>query len=84
MYSCDEGYILIGNEERECLDNGVWSGMAPLCFCECMHRKLEGVKGGGMVGGVMEGEGDNRERRNKGKRLEGKRERRQNDYKSRY
>ena len=30
-YSCDTGYILIGNSTRMCQQNGNWSGHAPLC-----------------------------------------------------
>ena len=30
-YSCDTGYILIGNSIRMCQRNGNWSGHAPSC-----------------------------------------------------
>ena len=32
-YSCDDGLELNGNESRECLDEGVWSGSVPVCTC---------------------------------------------------
>ena len=31
VYSCDTGYILIGNNTRMCQRNGNWSGHAPSC-----------------------------------------------------
>ena len=30
-YSCDSGYVLMGDDMRTCLDTGVWSGSAPTC-----------------------------------------------------
>lgn len=30
-HSCDGGYDLKGNKERECLANGTWSGTEPMC-----------------------------------------------------
>ena len=29
-----QGYILIGEGTRECLDSGLWSGSLPTCQCE--------------------------------------------------
>lgn len=37
-YSCDEGLKLIGDQSRECLKTGVWSGSVPVC--QCMHTLL--------------------------------------------
>jgi len=37
-YSCLEGYRLIGNAERRCLETGQWSGRLPICrrmFINC-------------------------------------------------
>ena len=34
-YSCDEGLELVGDQSRECLDTGRWSGSVPVC--KCMH-----------------------------------------------
>lgn len=34
-YSCDDGFILFGNEERICLYNGTWTGDIPLCGMYC-------------------------------------------------
>lgn len=31
-YNCHENYTLIGHEERECQDDGVWSGSTPQCL----------------------------------------------------
>ena len=31
-YSCDDGFLLSGSIERECQDNGMWSGNEPLCI----------------------------------------------------
>ena len=30
-YYCNEGYELIGDEERICLGDGLWSGQLPIC-----------------------------------------------------
>ena len=30
-YECDYGFKLVGNEYRECLYNGYWSGKEPIC-----------------------------------------------------
>lgn len=31
VYTCNTGYNLKGNDSRECLVDGVWSGMEPTC-----------------------------------------------------
>ena len=33
-YSCDEGYMLIGLEERTCQADGQWNGSVPTCASE--------------------------------------------------
>ena len=30
-YSCDTGYILVGDNNRTCQATGVWSGSEPIC-----------------------------------------------------
>ena len=51
-YSCDTGYILVGNSNRTCQATGMWSGRAPtcqgisvryhtLCIHKTMHFQLE-------------------------------------------
>lgn len=30
-YTCDPGFVLIGNSQRECLLSGQWSGQDPTC-----------------------------------------------------
>lgn len=38
VYSCNEGFDLTGgNQVRECLAAGSWSGKAPSCQCEIMY-----------------------------------------------
>lgn len=41
-HSCNGGYNLKGNRERECLANGTWSGTEPTCEkdhpSECINR----------------------------------------------
>ena len=30
-YTCDIGYNLVGDNQRNCMANGQWSGSAPVC-----------------------------------------------------
>lgn len=32
MYTCFDGLLLAGDDERECLDNGMWNGTEPACI----------------------------------------------------
>jgi len=32
IYTCNPGYILIGEKLRRCIDGGVWSGSQPICM----------------------------------------------------
>ncbi|KAM8977204.1 complement decay-accelerating factor-like [Pelodytes ibericus] len=36
-FQCNNGYILIGNESRDCMADGIWSGSAPTCKRSCSH-----------------------------------------------
>ncbi|ESO11990.1 hypothetical protein HELRODRAFT_158375 [Helobdella robusta] len=46
-YSCEEDYILIGNEKRTCLINSSWNGFEPRCLLkECVP--LNKISNGGM------------------------------------
>ena len=31
-YTCDEGFTLQGDMERECDSSGTWTGVAPICL----------------------------------------------------
>ena len=33
-YTCEANYTLVGDEQRMCGDNGIWSGLAPQCLCK--------------------------------------------------
>ena len=33
-YTCNDGYLLIGNSSRRCQYNGEWTGFPPLCRSE--------------------------------------------------
>ena len=30
-YTCDSGFILVGDRTRNCSSDGTWSGLAPVC-----------------------------------------------------
>lgn len=34
-YECDKGFKLVGDDKRECLYSGYWSGKAPACKRKC-------------------------------------------------
>lgn len=42
QYSCDEGYSLVGDATRECLNDLSWSSRAPTCelACKCKFNNL--------------------------------------------
>ena len=35
-YTCDDGFMLEGNENRECGPDGRWSGEEPICIREAL------------------------------------------------
>ena len=39
-HACDEGFLLVGADERECLANGTWE---PLPVCMCKHNLPKAV-----------------------------------------
>jgi len=46
MYSCDDGYLLIGSSMRECLDNESWSGVPPKCqLVDCAAPEIPALGG---------------------------------------
>ena len=34
QYTCNSGFVLIGDKTRMCQDDGDWSGEAPVCECK--------------------------------------------------
>ena len=36
IYSCSPGYDLVGVQTLLCQNNGLWSGVTPVCRCRCM------------------------------------------------
>lgn len=40
QYSCRPGYTLFGDEERVCLESGIWAGRQPICgkYCSCIDK----------------------------------------------
>ena len=36
-YSCNQGYMLIGLEERTCQADGVWNGSVPTCESKILN-----------------------------------------------
>ena len=42
MYSCMEGFVLIGDDERMCRSDGTFTGTLPTCTGERNHRNNTG------------------------------------------
>ena len=38
MHVCNEGFLLVGEDRRECLQNGSWSAPLPMCNGEYKYR----------------------------------------------
>ncbi len=34
-YTCNGGFLLVGDETRTCQKDGEWSGNEPICECKC-------------------------------------------------
>ncbi|KAL4229791.1 hypothetical protein ACF0H5_010182 [Mactra antiquata] len=43
IYTCTDGYVIVGDNTRSCLDDGTWNGTAPYCECETPDTPLNGV-----------------------------------------
>ena len=43
VYSCDEGFGLVGQSTRLCMNNSTWCGVAPVCRCELISYILAGM-----------------------------------------
>ena len=37
MYTCEEGYLVVGSATRECLANGSWSQQEPVCESKLLY-----------------------------------------------
>ena len=42
-YTCNGGYLLVGDETRTCQESGQWSGSQPICECEYFRIKFSPV-----------------------------------------
>ena len=42
-YTCDHGYELNGEKERQCMANGQWSAESPTCKCKLVYTLLDSV-----------------------------------------
>ncbi|GAU99333.1 hypothetical protein RvY_10353-2 [Ramazzottius varieornatus] len=65
VYSCDEGYRLLGSRSRYCLDEGKWSGSLPVCVVNiALFRPVNGssMSAGGAAEHGNDGNVDNRHR----------------------
>ena len=40
MYTCNPGFSLMGVRSRECLGDGVWSGIEPTCVGKSFERTM--------------------------------------------
>lgn len=40
LYKCHKNFELIGNRNRQCLNNQKWSGIDPICKGKNKHQKI--------------------------------------------
>ena len=48
-YSCDKGYVLVGQKLRVCQVNGVWSGKAPTCKSKYLAKQTHTLSRLGII-----------------------------------
>ncbi|OQV20373.1 Sushi, von Willebrand factor type A, EGF and pentraxin domain-containing protein 1 [Hypsibius exemplaris] len=66
VYSCDDGYRLLGARSRYCLDEGRWSGSQPVCVVNVALNKpvnSSSAQPGGLAEHGNDGNVDNRHRK---------------------
>ena len=39
-YTCDPGFVLVGESTRNCSSDGTWSGMPPTCECKFIFSTI--------------------------------------------
>ena len=49
IYTCDSGYVIVGNNTRECLPDGTWSGEVPHCILANLAAMIGAVVSASLV-----------------------------------
>ncbi|KAL4230224.1 Sushi [Mactra antiquata] len=42
VYTCSDGYVLVGSSIRQCKTDGTWDGQSPICECEDTGAPING------------------------------------------